>query len=157
MLYSETTGMVYCSICKLFADRETHFTSGFNDWKHINQLHEMKTASHTGMLSAVSFETKNARVDYSFLVQIDKEKVHWRAVLKRVVVVVKFLCKRGLPLRGRNEVFGSPQNGNFLGLLELLAQFDDFLADHIRRFGNSGSGVPPYLSSTILLLLQYIQ
>ena len=81
--------------------------------------------------------------------QIDKEKVYWRAVLKRVVAVVKFLCERGLPLRGRNEVFGSPQNGNFLGLLELLEQSDDFLADNICRFGNSGRGVPSYLSSTI--------
>ena len=40
MLPSETTGMAYCSVCKLFANRETHFTSGFNDWKHINRLHE---------------------------------------------------------------------------------------------------------------------
>ena len=83
------------------------------------------------------------------MVEIDKEKVYWRAVLKRVVVVVKLLCERGLPLRGRNEVFRSPQNGNFLGLLDLLAQFDNFLADHIRRFANSGIGVPSYLSSTI--------
>ena len=50
---------------------------------------------------------------------------------------------------GENEVFGSPQNGNFLGLLELLAKFDDFLADHIRQFGNSSKGVPSYFSSTI--------
>ena len=49
---------------------------------------------------------------------------------------------------GEIKVFGSPQNENFLGLLELSAQFDNFLADHIRRFGNSGKGVPSYLSST---------
>ena len=59
---------------------------------------------------------------------IDKEKVYWRAVSKRVVAVVKFLCEKGLPLRGGNEIFGSPQNENFVELLELLAQFDDFLA-----------------------------
>ena len=70
-------------------------------------------------------------------------------LLKRVVAVVKFLCGRGLPLRGGNDVFGSHQNRNFLGLLELLAQFDNFLADHIRRFDNSGKGEPSYLSSTI--------
>ena len=69
-----------------------------------------------------------------------------RAVLKRVVAVVKFLRERGLPLREGNKVFRSPKNGSFLGLLELLAQFDDFLADHIRRFGRD---VPSYLSSTI--------
>ena len=52
MLYSETSRMAYCFICKLFADRETHFASGFNDWKHINRL---KTASHTGMLVYMLF------------------------------------------------------------------------------------------------------
>ena len=83
-------------------------------------------------------------MDHSYLVQIDKEKVYWIAVLKRVVTVVKFLCERGLPLRGGNEVFGSFQNGNFLGLLELLAQFDVFVADYNRRFGNFGRGVPSY-------------
>ena len=151
MLYSETIGMAYCSVCKLFADRETHFTGGFNEWKHINRLqeHENSESHRNACLSAASFKTKNARVDYSFLVQIDKEKVYWRAVLKRVVALVKFLCERGLPLRGGNKVFGSPQNGNFLGLLELLVQFDNFLAEHIRRFSNSGRGVPSYLSSTI--------
>jgi len=76
MLYSETTGMAYCSVCKLFADGETHFTTGFNDWKHINRLHEHENSeSHrNASLSAASFKTKNARVDRSFLVQIDKEK-----------------------------------------------------------------------------------
>ena len=143
--------MAYCSVYKLFADRERHFTSGFNDWKHISRLHEYENSeSHrNASLSAASFKTKNARVDDSFLVQIDKETVYWKAGIKTVVVVVKFLCERGLPLRGGNEVFGSPRNGNFLGLLKLLSQFDDFLADHIRRFGNSGGYVPLYLSSTI--------
>ena len=143
--------MACCSVCKLFADREIHFASGFNDWKHINRLHEHEnTESHrNASLSAASFKTKNTQVDHSFLVQIDKEKVYWRAVLKRVVAIVKILFDRGLPLRGENEVFGSPQYGNFQGLLEIFAQFDDFLADHIRRFGNFGAGGPSYLSSTV--------
>ena len=130
---------------------EAHFTGGFNDWKHINRLHEHENSDphRNASLSAASFKTKNARVDQSFLVQIDKEKVYWRVVLKSIVAVFKFLCERGLLLRGGNEVFGSPQNGNFLGLLQLLGQFDDFLAHHIRRFRNSGRGVPSYLSSTI--------
>ena len=76
MLYSETNETAYCSVRKLFADRETHFTSGFNDWKHINRLHEHENSeSHrNASLSVASFKTKNARVDYSFLVQIDKKK-----------------------------------------------------------------------------------
>ena len=109
MLYSETTAIAYCSVCMLFANRETHFTSRFNDWKHINRLHEHENSeSHrNASLSTASFKTKNARVDHSLLMQINKEKVYWRAVLKRVVAVVKVLCERGLPLHGGNEVFGS--------------------------------------------------
>ena len=151
MLYSETTVMAYCFICKLFADHEAHFTCGFNDWMHIDRLHEYENCeSHrNASLSTASFKTENVRVDHGLLLQIDKEKVYRRAVLERVEAVVKFLCERGLPQRGGNEVFGSSQNENFRGLLELLAQFDDFLADYICRFGNSGKGVPSYLSSTI--------
>ncbi|XP_038637303.1 zinc finger MYM-type protein 1-like [Scyliorhinus canicula] len=44
--------------------------------------------------------------------------------------------------------FGSLQNGNFLGLLELISQFDPFLAGHILKYGNSGKGNPSYLSKT---------
>ena len=78
MLFLETTEMAYCSVCKLFTDRETHFTCGFNDWKHINRLHEHENReSHrNASLFAASFKTKTARVHYSFLVQIDKEKVY---------------------------------------------------------------------------------
>ena len=77
MLCSKITGMVYCSVCKLFAVCETHFPSGFNDWKHIYWMHEHKNSeSHrNASLSFASFKTKNAQVNHSFLVQIDKEKV----------------------------------------------------------------------------------
>lgn len=68
----------------------------------------------------------------------------------RVVEVVKFLASRGLAFRGADEIFGSPNNGNFLGTMELLAKFDPFLADHIARFGNAGRGTPSYMSSTIV-------
>ena len=46
-------------------------------------------------------------------------------------------------------MFGQKDNGSYLGLLELLSQFDTFLAEHIRRYGNKGRGQVSYLSSTI--------
>ena len=102
MLYSETTGTAFCCVYKLFADRKTHSTSGFNDWKHTNRLHdhEKSESQRNATPSAAFFKTKNARVDHSLLVQIDKEKMCGRAVLKRVVTVVRFLCERGLPAPG---------------------------------------------------------
>ena len=44
---------------------------------------------------------------------------------------------------------GSVANGNYLGMLELLAQYDDFLKQHIQKHANLGSGHTNYLSSTI--------
>ena len=63
--------------------------------------------------------------------------------------VVKLLLSRGLAFRGEDEILGSQHNGNYLGILELLAQFDPFLSSHLAKYGNQGRGKPSYLSSTI--------
>ncbi|KAJ8888626.1 hypothetical protein PR048_008118, partial [Dryococelus australis] len=47
---------------------------------------------------------------------------------------------------GDEEVFGYMKNGNFMRCLELIAEYDYFLADHIARFGNPGEGFTSYLS-----------
>lgn len=80
---------------------------------------------------------------------MDQEKCYWKMVLTRLVSVIKFLCKRGLALRGDNKLIGSQSNGNYLGLLELIAEYDEFLKKHIQETGNCGSGKTNYLSSTI--------
>jgi len=90
-----------------------------------------------------------ATVDSDLLKQIDGERQYWREVLRRVVSVIKFLGERGLAFRGNDELLGSPHNGNYLGILELLSQFDPFLAEHMRTFGQMGRGSVSYLSSTI--------
>jgi hypothetical protein len=55
---------------------------------------------------------------------------------------------RGLALRGDNQTIGSVRNGNYMGIMELLSQFDPFLCEHIKKYGNAGKGIPSYLSVT---------
>eukprot|EP00733_Pompholyxophrys_punicea_P001066 Pompholyxophrys_punicea_v1_NODE_454_length_1917_cov_181.552872.p1 type:complete len:124 gc:universal NODE_454_length_1917_cov_181.552872:1312-941(-) len=43
---------------------------------------------------------------------------------------------------------GNHENGNYLGILELL-EYDAFLYDHLKRYGNPGSGHVFYFSSMI--------
>ena len=69
--------------------------------------------------------------------------------LLRVIDVLKFLCERGLALRGSDSKIGSIHNGNFLGIMELLSLYDPFLAEHIRKHGNRGRGHSNYLSHII--------
>jgi len=86
-------------------------------------------------------------MDRVLVEEMEKERNYWREVLKRIVSTVKFLAVRGLAFRGSNEKSGSLTNGNFLGCLELLAEYDPFLATHIQRYGSSGHGTASYLSS----------
>lgn len=74
---------------------------------------------------------------------------YWCDILKRVVSTIVTLTTRGLALRGENSKIGSVHNGNFLGCLELIAEFDPFLRKHLAKFGNVGHGNCNYLSNTI--------
>ena len=71
-------------------------------------------------------------------------------MLHRVVAVIKLLAPRGTPFCGDDELLGSVHNGNFLGLMGLIAQFDPFLENHLKEYGNAGRGIPSYISSTIV-------
>jgi len=88
-------------------------------------------------------------IDSSLIKQMDSEREYWKQVLRRVVPVIKFLGERGLAFRGNDELLGSAHNGNYLGILEFLAEYDPFLAEHIGKFGWKGKGTVSYLSSTM--------
>ena len=54
-------------------------------------------------------------------------------MLTRVIDCILFLAERNLPLKGKNAKLGDPRNGNFLGVLEVIARYDVTLAEHLRK------------------------
>jgi len=56
LLYSQTSGKVYCSACKLFSGSVNQFTSGFNDWKNSYRLveHENSVAHRNSVVASIS-------------------------------------------------------------------------------------------------------
>ncbi|XP_053989866.1 uncharacterized protein LOC128882312 [Hylaeus volcanicus] len=62
---------------------------------------------------------------------------------------IKKELNQNLAFRGDNERFGSSHNGNYLGILELLSEYDPLLKEHINIYGNKGHGVTSYLSAII--------
>jgi len=69
----------------------------------------------------------------------------------------KTLASLVLHFREGDETIGSKRNGNFLGrdekIIELLAQYDTFLADHLHMFGNSGTNILHRLISPLKRLM----
>lgn len=153
LVYSVSKGSVFCAACLLFdVDCSFNGETGFNDWKHagvrVNEHENSKNHKKCMLTLKQRSDTKN-RIGHDLVIQTDTEISYWRNVLRRVVAATKALASRELPFRGSNEKFGSPNNGNFLMLMEFLSSFDPFLEEHIRKFGNKGSGSTSYLSKTV--------
>lgn len=64
---------------------------------------------------------------------IEKEKNHWREVLRRIIASIHYLAKHNDALRSSTDVIHQPNNGKFLGLMEILAKFDPVISKHFRK------------------------
>ncbi|KAL7400230.1 hypothetical protein ABVT39_008832 [Epinephelus coioides] len=119
-------------------------------WGNISSDKNMRSPVHmSNMLTLMQRMSGTGAIDSALRKQTSDAREYWRGVLRRVVAVIKFLGERGLAFRGNDELLGSPHNGNYLGILELISQFDPFLAEHIKTYGQKGRGSVSYLSSTI--------
>lgn len=84
---------------------------------------------------------RKATIHSNLLKEFNNEQQYWQDVLKRVIRTIIFLGSRGLAFRGDDEILGSQHNGNYLGLLEYLAEYDPFLKGHLIKYGNIGRGI----------------
>ena len=153
LCFSPSKGHVYCYVCKLFSQTRSQFThGGYCDWKNAAGRLVEHEISKNHLNAVIDFESRSkelGRIDQELTRQANDAAKYWREVLRRLISVIVFISERALAFRGENEILGSPTNGNYLGLLELIAEYDDFLSNHIKKHGNRGSGHTNYLSSTI--------
>ena len=121
---------------------------GFDDWKNATNgliRHEESTV-HKKAIVVLLAQKKGECVDSVFVKQMESEQQYWRKVFERVVEVIQFWAARCLPFRRSDETVGSPKNGNYFGLLELLTKFDPFLSEQIDIHGKKGKSHTSYLS-----------
>jgi hypothetical protein len=154
MIFSPSKNCVYCFACLLFCDNQgkTVFSKscGFSNWRKLEKIgeHENNPSHREALFRLSARASTRGRIDEAIVKQFESEREYWKNVLRRAVSAIIYLCERGLAFRGTTEKFGSRNNGNYLGLLELIAEYDEFLRKHIEKHGNKGSGHTSYLSKT---------
>ncbi|XP_065654805.1 uncharacterized protein LOC136081420 [Hydra vulgaris] len=130
LVYSPAKTCVFCFPCILFSsDRSQLSGSGFKDWKNMTQYlksHEISAKHIQSVLTLCQRSVAAGRVEEQLHNNMLEQRNYWRNVLSRCVATITFLCERGLPLRGSNEVVGSGENGNYLGILKLIGHLIHF-------------------------------
>ena len=61
---------------------------------------------------------------------------------------MKYLAKHTLAFRGNNDTLYQESNGNFMGLVQMMAESDPLIKNHLQRFQNNEIRYH-YLSHTI--------
>ncbi|PWA52825.1 zinc finger MYM-type protein 1 [Artemisia annua] len=157
LVYSKELDKVFCFCCKLLRKgiaKGQLDNEGFSDWKHLGtrlKEHELGLEHVTNMAKWFEMRErvkKNETIDKVAQEQFEKERDHWINVILRIISVVKFLAKRNLAFRGTTEKLYKKSNGNFLGLIEMLQEFDPVIKEHVRRITNDEMHVH-YLGHTI--------
>ncbi|KAK1423943.1 hypothetical protein QVD17_19254 [Tagetes erecta] len=145
LVYSKEVNALFCFCCKLF--KHGHRKSGFNnegyvDWKHVDDRvkeHEVSVDHMKNMNQWFEMRKRlecNKTIDKVVFEHFKKERDYWKEVIFRLISLVKFLAKHGLAFRGNNEKLYQKSNGNFLGLIEMLEEFDPVMREHVRRIMN---------------------
>ena len=70
--------------------------------------------------------------------QSNQDKIEYRVQLNAIVDCIRFLLCRGLAFRGHDESQGSSDKGNFLELLQFLANHSESINEVLQKALNNG-------------------
>ncbi|XP_043942864.1 zinc finger MYM-type protein 1-like [Protopterus annectens] len=118
-------------------------STGTCDWKNLGQKlieHErsVKHKEAAAKWSDLHLRLKNSStIDHHRENLIESERKYWRNVLERLLAICQYLSQHNLAFRGSEDRLFTSCNGNFLGLVQLLGEFDPVIQEHLRRISNA--------------------
>ncbi|KAG8540294.1 hypothetical protein GDO81_019541 [Engystomops pustulosus] len=158
--YSPKLNTVYCEPCWLFGDRkkqgfEPAWAKGINKWKSLTTKIQSHESSNAHVDSCVVYDQwrKKGTIDEETEKQMRREKNFWRQALQRIVNVTLTMAMANLPFRGHRENLGEINNGNFLSIIQLLADYDPVLHELIEMPQRSIKYLSPKIQNEIIQIL----
>lgn len=161
LVYSISHDAVFCFCCKIFG---TSFIGnlnnqiGFSDWHHLSEIlgrHEQSVRHNKNVkqwISLIKMLNQKSTVNQMELRLLESEKKYWFNVMERIVSIIQYLSRQCLALRGSSSKLYEPNNGNFLKAVEMIAQFDIVMREHVSRVQKSQESqihMSHYLGNTI--------
>ncbi|VYS68175.1 unnamed protein product [Arabidopsis thaliana] len=143
LVYSKTLDKIFCFCCKLFTrdKNPSHMASkGLSDWKNILERLKKHETSHEHikcMSQWMDFESrlkKNQTINKHVQQELRKERNYWMYVMLRIFLLVKTLAKQNLAFRGSNEKLKADGNENFLSFIDIMAEWNPVMREHVRRY-----------------------
>jgi len=155
LTYSKQKNAVYCFCCKLFSRKSSKLaTECQNDWVNISAILKSHETSPDHVKHLLAWNDLECRlkagktIDHTAIALLQAEQNRWREVVKCLISIIQSLAERNLALRGSVDNINSPNNGNVLKEVELLAKYDPVLNAHVRRI-SSGENHTIYLGKII--------
>ncbi|XP_026482013.1 zinc finger MYM-type protein 5-like [Ctenocephalides felis] len=132
LIYSVSKDRVYCFCCRLFDSSSSSnlVSEWYNNWKHLSEIlknHENSTFHKKFYRSWIEAELRlkiGKTIDCQKQHLIKKETTRWNNVLSRLMHITLYLSENNMAFRGTSDKLYTPNNGKFLGLVQLLAKFD---------------------------------
>lgn len=84
-------------------------------------------------------------IDAEFQKEIKEERKRGQVIIESLLHCIEYLVTHDLPLRGDHEKLSADGQGNFLGLVELIAKYNPVLKQHLEK-AQTGRGRVSYLS-----------
>lgn len=97
------------------------------------KTHENSTSHNKFYLSWMELRLKiGKKLDCQEQYLIKKETTRWNIVLSRLMKITLYLAEDNMAFRGSSDKLYTPNNGKFLGLVQLPAKFDPVMQKHLR-------------------------
>lgn len=155
--YSINNDAVFCFACRQFSssNREELFVEkGMTNWKKTGEKldkHAISAAHSFSMSKWVEYRKPTQSVS-TLLSDSHKELLlENRDYLKKVIDILLYLSKQGLPLRGHDESDESDNKGNFLELCNFFSKYDEKFKEKYNKYFNMTS---PDVQNELLCLIK---